>query len=178
MAQEYTIQRVSEREPRAWNFEKDGNTVFMETYKVMLQGIEGPIDVNKKAGNAPKVGDVLYGSITQDEYGQKFKAAKKPFTPGQAAPRDQSIIKAQWAIGQAVALGHKELKDIELAASALFLMADRVKEAKPTEKSGYDQFKETGEKLAAKQSSPTSGTDVFDLDKAMDEPINLDEIPF
>lgn len=172
---DYTIQRVSEREPRSWNFQQNGNTVQMETYKVMLEGVSEPVDLNKKAGNTPKVGDVLYGTIAQDDYGHKFKAAKKPFGAGAATPRDQSIIKAQWAIGQAVALGNKELKDIELAASALFLMADRVKDTKPSEKTGYDQFKEVGEKLNRTQSPDT---DTFDLNKAMDEPINLDEIPF
>ncbi len=170
---DFKVVRTSSQPPKTWSF-KDKRTladVPMETYKVMVEGEEDAIDVNRKPGNPPQVGDILSGTLEVTDFGKRFKAAPKTgFT--NFAPKDQAEIKAEWAIGQAVTLekgpdGKYTLKSIELTADALFAMVDRVKlsgaaPAKPTLAEVRDDISKTfnnGEPLP-------------------DEPINLDEIGF
>lgn len=77
---EYKITRVSGKPPKSWSFpdKKTGGTVSMETYKVMLEGIDEPAEINKKAGNVPKEGEVLYGTVETTDYGKRFKAIARP----------------------------------------------------------------------------------------------------
>lgn len=142
---EYKISKVSAGPPKAWSFKdkKTGNDIPMETYKVMLEGVDEPVDLSRKPGNLPKVDELLLGTIEPTDFGQRFKAERKPYTPGAGfSPKDQDGIKAQWAIRQAVAL-HNHLgsqdKDnipnlafIENTAQELFHMVERVKTSKLT----------------------------------------------
>lgn len=181
---EYKIAKVSANAPRAWSFndKKTGMPVAMETYKVMLEGVDEPVELNRKAGSVPMFGDTLTGTITRDEYGQKFKAERKPFTPGASfAPKDQESIKAQWAIGQATSIEIASISQtqyfdftrVEENAKKFFKMIERVK----APDSGYDKFKEQGEKLKQTVAETFSdGSPVTDMD--MSEPVNLDDIPF
>lgn len=130
----YRITQVSANQPKTWSFE-DKRThlnVEMETYKVMLEGVEDPVDVNRKAGNAPKTGEELSGAIEKTDFGQKFKAERKPYTPN-APFKDGPEIKAMWSIGQAIEWVKNEdkmernLSIVEVIASELFAMVGRVK---------------------------------------------------
>lgn len=176
---EYTIARVSAQAPSSWSFndKRTGKEVQMETYKVMLKGINEPVDITRKPGNTPQVNEVLAGTIEDTDYGKKFKKDPTPL-PGRGStytPKDTAEIKAQWAIGQSVSLTDKFAKarivedtdkkneptikeyweSIEQNASKLFLMVERVKQSKDTEAKGPDT--------------------VFPV---TDEAVDLGEIPF
>lgn len=144
---EYKISKVSAGPPKAWSFKdkKTGNDIPMETYKVMLEGIDEPVDLSRKPGNLPKVDELLLGTIEPTDFGQRFKAERKPYTPGAGfSPKDQDGIRAQWAIGQAQewAKAAQESGDngimanwnerVEYQAKELFHMVSRVKTSKLT----------------------------------------------
>lgn len=128
---EYTITDVSSK-TKEWS----SSYGEMTTYYVKFEGDDEPIQVNKKKGNpAPSVGEVLTGSITDTEYGKKFKGApgggKKGFG---GMKRDDAAIKAQWAIGQAVQIllskdekPENAIEYIEARANDLYGMVERVK---------------------------------------------------
>lgn len=101
-----------------------------------------------KAGNEPSEGDQLDGDVAQDKAGNlKFTKTKNESYGGPqrtAQPkseiykkRDDTHIKAQWAIGQAVSIVSQNLKPdeelpfdgIEDIAKELFAMVDRVKDS-------------------------------------------------
>lgn len=65
----------------------------------------------------------------------------------------------------------QKLQEIEEIAAYIYAMVDRVKSSEP--KTGYDAFKQAGEAVKAKQEDAVEVTDT-----QMDEPINLDDIPF
>lgn len=73
MAEDYKIKAVS-----ATVKEWDSKFGPMKTYKLMLEGRELPVEINKKQDSkAPAVGDQLYGTITRNEYGDKIKTEQK-----------------------------------------------------------------------------------------------------
>lgn len=161
---DYTITRVSSAEPRTW---KD-----MEIYKVMVEGEDESVDVFRKAGDKPTVGEVLTGTIERGQYGNKFKKESKPYTPGAKGnyqPKDEAGIKGMWAIGQAIALlGPKsDVSEVEPLATDLFNMVDRVKTG---QLSGYAKASATAQALKNKTAVKETWPD--------NEKINLDEIPF
>lgn len=177
---EYIISRVSSAPPREWSFDdkRTGRKIPMETYKVMFEGEEDPISVNRKPGDKPTVGEVLNGSIEENDYGKKFKKAPNP--SGKFQPKDTSEIKAEWAIGQAVTLtlsqGAVNLdKNIEDWANKLYIMVDRVKAPKADE-SGYEKAKLAAQKIKEKQTF-SDGSPVDEIFPET-ETINLDDIPF
>lgn len=170
----FRVIRVSASEPRTWSFrdKRTGADVPMETYKVMVEGDNDPIEINRKPGDKPQVGEVLTGRMENTEYGKRFKKEARPYTPSQG--KDEAAIKAMWSIGQAVAfLGyHPEestITDIEPLAKDLFAMVERVKTGEP---SGFAQAAAVVEKIKAKDDVK----EVFDDFK--DEPVDLDSIPF
>lgn len=169
---QYTIAKISQIKPRSWSFadKRTGADVQMETYKVMVEGEDDPIDINRKPGNAPTVGEVLAGTLEDTDFGKKFKPERKPFTPG--AGRDQAEIKAQWAIGTAVRLLKADGSDIaqdaiERWGRTLFEMVGRVKTGTP---SGYEKAKEQADKI---KQTFGDGSPI-----PTDEPVNIDDIPF
>lgn len=137
---DYTINRVSIHPPRTWSFtdKRTGGVVQMETYKVMLDGIDEPVDVNRKPGKFPVPLEVLTGTLEDSDFGKKFKPERKPFTPG-GVGKDQDLIQAEWAIGQAVAWlsnskpdpDDDDMSKVESLAHEFFAMALRVKAGKP-----------------------------------------------
>jgi hypothetical protein len=182
---EYKITRVSQEAPKEYQGEH-GTTYYI---KVMLDGHERPVSIGKKKPDALKVGDTVYGTITETQYEtDRFTADKMQggYAGGKSnyQPREDhhEAIKAQWAIGQAVqlmlpssaknALSPAVLED---TAKMFFAMVDRVKSSEP--KSGYDTFKQAGEQIKAKQDAPVSNEEVDSL-LASGEPVNLDDIPF
>lgn len=64
MAQEYTITKISEDEPREWKGEF--GTVYY--IKVKLEGHNKPVTIGKKSPDALKVGDKVFGDIKPTEY--------------------------------------------------------------------------------------------------------------
>lgn len=177
---EYKITRVSSQPPREWSFadRKTGNDVPMLTYKVMIEGQEEAVDVNRKAeGDAPKAGDVLSGTLEQTDFGYKFKPERKPFTPG---GRDTTEIRAQMSIKEANRWiandpnSKHTMEELESTAKQIYSMVDRVKgssSAPVTEQSGYEKAKSAAEKIKKTFSDGSPVTDD-------DAPINLDDIPF
>jgi len=195
MAQEYEITRVSEQEPRTYTGDF-GTTYYI---KVMLKGHAKPVEIGKKSPDGLKVGDTVFGTIRPTEYPTDgFKSERKPFNASRS-PRDDMAIRAQWAIGQAIALftsgKDNQIGDIEKNAKDFFLMVDSVKavgqsphkEIAGPAKSGYQLAKEARAKL---HQDPTQdavdavnkvfndGSPVPTSDDGLDAPINLDDIPF
>lgn len=178
---EYKICKISSDAPREhYNQQYDNTTYYI---KVMLDNHPKPVSVGKKSADALKVGDVLSGTILPTEYDtDNFKSDPKTFTKGPF--RDQSEIKAQWAIGQAVNLfiSGKDLAigGIEETAKNFFAMIDRVKSSGGNTPlhSGYEQAKQTAENL--RQPVATEGHSNVDKVVGFDpnDPINLDDIPF
>lgn len=133
---EFTITKVSAQPPRSWSFNdrRTGNAVPMVTYKVMLEGIEEPVDLNRKPGMLPAAGEVLVGALEESDFGKKFKPERKPFAPGSG--KDSKEIRAEWAIGQAnawlISEKEKNMSDVEPLAKDFFAMVDRVKDSGAT----------------------------------------------
>jgi hypothetical protein len=131
---EYTVAKVSANSPRTWAFKdkRTGADIQMETYKVMLDGIDEPVDLNRKPHNPPNKGEVLIGSLEDSDFGKKFKPERKPFTPG---GKDEKAIRAMWAINAAIAWltdstpDPDDIAKIESLATDFFAMVDRVKGA-------------------------------------------------
>jgi hypothetical protein len=140
----YKIEEILETKPNDWQ----GLTRTIFT----AEG-QGPnaIYILTKPENAPVLGSQLEGSIAPDR-GGKLKFTKTPGTitlksgevrtvsgaAGQSKPmpypkRDDSAIKAQWAIGQAVQLliasgaSSVDRDKLEEQAKELFAMVERVK---------------------------------------------------
>ena len=173
MAQEYTIEKVSQQEPKKYEGQY-GTTYYI---KVKLAGHDKPVSIGKKQPDALKEGYKVFGTIEPTDFDEdKFKSEKNPNSSyggskSSYQPRDDEAIRAQWAIGQAVQLYSFEAKEhelgphmnlIEAKAKELFSMVDRVKGLK------------VEERLPAEK--PPKVDPVFDIDE--DEEINLDDIPF
>lgn len=177
---EYKVTRISASPPKEHYSETYKNTTYY--IKVMLEGHDRPVTVGKKSPDALKVGDIVSGQILQTQYEtDKFKAESKPY-PSQAAPRDNSEIRAQFAIKAAIAFG-VERDNIESQAIAFFQMVDRVKnphtQAPMMSKlaTGYEKAKAAAAALKVKQTF-SDGSPVDEVYPVGDEPINLDDIPF
>lgn len=134
MDKEYTIKAIASKA-------KDWESQYgkFKSYLVQLEGNGEPVQINKKAeSEAPQVGDKVFGKIEEVEFGdrtlQKFKAGKKPY--GGGYQRDDSAIRAQWAIGQAVSSTSVQTFEgkldfyyeaLESKAKKFYAMVDRVK---------------------------------------------------
>lgn len=173
---DFKIARVSGKAPRAWSFKGQGGVdVPMETYTVMVEDESDPVEVNRKPGDKPAVGEVLTGRLENTDYGKRFKKERKPFTPG-TSPKDEAAIRAMWSLSQAIAFlafhpNEATLNDIEPLAKDLFSMVDRVKTGEP---SGLAQARKVAEEIGSKRSA---AEEVFDKDFES-EPVNVDDIPF
>lgn len=109
MAQDFKIEQVSSRAPEEFN------TAYgtLEKYRIMLPGYSEAITINKKPGNRPKAGDVIYGTVENTTYGLKFNSESRPEYAGKDSkqstsrasyqPRDDKAIQAQFAIKAAIA---------------------------------------------------------------------------
>ena len=180
-AQEYTIKQVSQQEPKRYEG-KYGVTLY---YKVRFEGSDETVEIGRKEGNPPKEGDRLYGQIEETEYGQKFKAERRPFEAHRAGNkplRDDSAIQAQFAIKTAVAyLDNDEqatLDTVEQYAKDFFAMIERVKNStqKPSLKQQWDKT------LEAKNEDKPIPNDEVPLeayeDIGLDTEVDLNNIPF
>lgn len=177
---EYKITQVSANPPK----EYDGQNGRIYYIKVALQGHAKPVSVGKKTPNALRVGDTVNGTILPTEYDtDNFKSENKPYPATQGgSPKDQDMIRAQWAIGQAVQISvHYETQydviKVEKNAKDLFAMVDRVK--------GSNQQASTPE-VPVNSPAPQRQTfgdgspvpDVVDDGFDVDAPISLNDIPF
>lgn len=182
MPQEYKITQVSSQPPREHYNQQYGTTTYY--IKVMLEGVEKPVTIGKRRPDALKVGDTVYGRIIPTQYDtDKFQAEKNPAQGSAFTPKDQGAIRAQWAIGQAIALlAHSpsdkvELKVLESTAKELYAMVDRVKASeKDPLAAARAIFHPAATPAAAPAAAPAPNPDpVYPVG---DEPINLDDIPF
>lgn len=120
MSKEYKVAKVSEQEPKKYDGQY-GTTYYI---KVMLNGHSKPVEIGKKSPDAIKVGDVMYGEVIPTQYQtDKFKAEKKPFTPGrQEDPVKQDSIIKQSSMKAAIDLvvaGKIELADLYTQADEI-----------------------------------------------------------
>lgn len=146
----YTITAVGSRDPylpKKWSSKNGGEMI---SYKLQLtdesgEAVQGIIELAQKASSpAPKKGEELEGTIDfSGQYGAKFKKdfSAGKFGGGTKAPRDETSIRAQFAIKTAVALygalspsvrdGIKEngMEWVEDKATKFYQMVDRVKGA-------------------------------------------------
>lgn len=135
------IKALSQNPPREWQ-SKFGT---MLTYKVKFEGSDDIVDVNRKPGNEPKVGDVLQGTIEDSDFGKKLKPAPKQFGGGGKSfqPRDDAAIRAQWAVNAALqraAMSKEPMSiDIESTAKEFFAMVDRIKASGPIDQEMVDK---------------------------------------
>lgn len=167
MAQEYTIEKISEQEPRKW----DGPHGIVYYIKVKLKDVDKPVSIGKKKPDALKAGMTVYGTIEESDLPEdKFKAEKAPdgsYGGQKQDGRDNDYwdkkdrqIRAQWAIGQAVQLhiavtakGGEEAQSIVDTAKQLFAMVERVV-------------------------TDTKEDEVVDFDPNDTDIVNLNDIPF
>lgn len=174
MPQNYTIKQVSQQEPKRYEG-KFGVTYY---HKVRFEGSDEVIEIGRKEGNDPKVGEQLYGTIEDTEYGKKFKAEKNPngYSGGGKSTKDEAAIKAMWAIGQAVSTVDKFDPSVVLqVATTLYDMIEDVKNHTPAKPSLKEQWNNT---LASKDTPPVEAYKDVVAEVDTDEEINLDDIPF
>lgn len=181
---EYKITKVSQEAPKEYQGEH-GTTYYI---KVMIDGHERPVSIGKKKPDALKVGDTVYGTITETQYDtDKFTADKMQggYAGGKSnyQPRDDDAIRAQFAIKTAAGMATSFVRTtndlegwIEIEAKKLYAMVDRVKGSEQP-KTGYDTFKQAGEAVKAKQDTPVSNEEVDSLINSGEE-ISLADIPF
>lgn len=154
-----------------------------------------PIDATFK--NQPEPGDKKYGVV--DMYTTRagkvrkgFKSAQRPqessfsgSSKREYQPRDDAVIRAQWAIGQAVQIevaakktGTIDLDAIQQYATDFYIMVDRVKgsseSTQSAEPSGYEKAKAVAGNLNREPLPEPPEDQMYDGDG----PINLDDIPF
>lgn len=84
MPAEYEITAVESTEPREWT--ASAGATF-HAWRVTLKNAEGRelanVEMNKKPGNLPEVGQKIYGEVdTTGSYGPKFKNAPRPGQQG------------------------------------------------------------------------------------------------
>jgi hypothetical protein len=125
---QYKIQQISEvKAPRSW---KTRNGQGYTAYKVMLEGVDSPVEISIADDKAVVVGAAVDGELKNGEFGKSL-VEWRPRKGGFQA-RDDDAIKAQWAIGQAVSLFihgvDDKFTDIEKNAKDFFQMVDRVKQ--------------------------------------------------
>jgi hypothetical protein len=91
MSQDYRISDVSEATPRRWD--GPNGTVYYIT--VHLEGHPKAVSIGKKAPDALKAGDTVFGDIEATTYPEdKFKAGKKVWNENQyrqQAPQQNTI---------------------------------------------------------------------------------------
>lgn len=81
MAQEYTISNVypvmkADKVTQS-SFEAHGNKLLK--WRLFFEGIDGHYVTNRKEDNAPQKGDVVYGELGQDQFGNAtFKSESRP----------------------------------------------------------------------------------------------------
>lgn len=99
---DYTIEKVSQQEPRKWHNDKFNSDTWY--IKVKLQGVERAVEIGKRSPDALKAGDTVHGTIQSkpDFEADGFKADAVPFGGGAGKPAYQP--KDEEAIARAVAL--------------------------------------------------------------------------
>ena len=140
MAQTYKIKDV--KKGNSWKSTRaTSNDDDMQSYALVLEGVGEPVQLNKKlpVKVEPKPGDEVSGTLEEQERnGRIYYKLKVDYSQNQGGgfkgqPKDQKLITAQWAIGQAVqinmALGTCDTNSIEITAKELVSMVNRVKES-------------------------------------------------
>ena len=197
--QDYKITKVVKRDPWSNDFGK------FQTYAIQFDNKDNWVQWNKKfkgdeEPTPPELGDEVYGEVVNGKFkigkkdgGQNFYSSTSKPAKKEWQPRDDSHIKAQWAIGQAMShFANKDkvsLEDVEKLAGALFEMVDRVKGNDPKEAggieesagsvkgAGYEAFKAAGGQVKA----DLPPVDTYDDIINSSEPINAEmmaSIPF
>ena len=183
MSKEYKIVQVSQQEPKIYEG-KYGTTYYI---KVKLEGINDPIEIGKKSPNALKVGDTVYGTITDTEYGKKFKAEKNPgnYSGGGKPTQDNTTMYVSYAKDLFVVMYTQDqgkinlelyeqyIKLIGLSGKALKQSVET--EQKPSLKEQWDKVRSDKEdKRIPNEDIPVEAYE----DINMETEINLDDIPF
>lgn len=81
MAKEYTVSNaypaIAKATGEQRSFEAHGNKLFV--WRLFFEGLDGYYLTNRKADNAPKKGDVVYGEVGEDQFGNAtFKSESRP----------------------------------------------------------------------------------------------------
>lgn len=162
----YKVIKVSEQEPKKYEGQY-GTTYYI---KVMLEGHTKPVEIGKKTPDAIKVGDELYGEVIPTEYQtDKFKAEKKPFTPGvkQEDPAKQDSIIRQSSMKAAIDL----VVSGKIEMSNLYVQADEIVAWVKGERTEKPRLV----KPEALKTPQEKAEEMLDADL---EDINLDDIQF
>jgi hypothetical protein len=99
MSQDYTIKDV-----RKGRVEKDSYGNELQSYALSVSGHGEPVKLVRSSElPAPKVGDVIFGMLTEFEAGGKTYYKLQPTAKPAPQPMTKDeVIKSEWAIGQAV----------------------------------------------------------------------------
>lgn len=95
---EYKVTSLMKDEPKEWK----GPHGSVWYHSVMVDGHDKPLSVGKKEPNSIKVGDIIYGDITETDYLEdKFKPSPPPQGGSKATLEYEPSTNARWAIGMA-----------------------------------------------------------------------------
>lgn len=124
-----------ERELYKVDLEYEGKPFSAKTYSkaIIDDNFRGDVELEERPGK--KGIETFVKQAPKENSGYNPTAGSKP-AGNHYQPRDDSHIKAQWAIGQAMSLVTLETLDyriIESIAIELFTMVDRVKNSEPLE---------------------------------------------
>jgi hypothetical protein len=150
-----------------------------QSYSAALDGIGEPVQINKQLPmrQEPKIGDTIYGYLTEEtgkegriyykfhpKTKQDFRNPQTSFVPTEKKewqPRDDDAIRAQWAIGQAVQVYTAQISakeadlssadKIEENAKKFYAMVDRVKGSESLKAEAPTEGPSVEEELAAQQ---------------------------
>lgn len=163
-----------------------------------LEGVSEPVRIVVKDPSKYADGMELYGEVKEQTskagktYLRFFRGQKEQqsFIKKEWQPRDDSAIRAQWAIGQSVVLYNANNEDslgphmnvIEAQAKELYAMVDRVKGETPvktleTPQTGYDKAKQVRKQLDYDASDDPEFASMMAKGLEADD-IKLDDIPF
>lgn len=123
-AQEYTISNVYPAIVKATgaqrSFEAHGNELFV--WRLFFEGLDGYFLTNRKEDNPPQKGDVVYGTLGEDKFGNgTFKSEQRPLgqlpsrAPSNAGVPSDIEAKLDYLISLTEAIAEKNgTKDVVL----------------------------------------------------------------
>lgn len=177
MSKEYKITRVSTQEPREWKGPK-GTTYYIN---VMLEGHPKAVSIGKKRPDALKVGDTVYGEITETQYDtDKFTASQNPSGGGYSKkPQDNTTMYVSYAKDILVAMltSGKDLKDFDAYITKIAESGKKLKELVESEPKKDWVKPEIRQKLEDRIPHDEVPPEAYDNITEETE-VNYDDIPF
>lgn len=175
MPMEYKITKVSTQEPRKWDGPK--GTVYY--INVMLEGHQRPVSIGKKAPDALKPGDTVYGDIEPTSYAaDKFKSQQNPgqgnFQKGKQ-PMDPTTMYVSYAKDLLVEVVKTSKDATEYEQKLKVLIELIAKQGKHLKQLVEEEQKEEEQKPTKEEANQEAIAAI--IEDKIDEPFNLDDLP-